>query len=320
MSLPVLMNVLATLTGQGVVELTRAAADAGCTGVGLADSPRLFADPFVATEAVLGAHEVSLAGPCVAGLGLRPAGTVAGALATLARRHPGRVLAVVGRGESSVRNEGLPVPGLAQHAGALSALRDLLVDQPGGAPAVLLGAASGPRTIELTAATLGGVLLDVGADPNTVARAADRARSADPDSTIWLFLRAVVTRTEAESAAALNPILGSCAARMVAAPRWYGLDPADLAAVRSVAEAHDYTRHGRSAQGADPPVDAEAEALVRSRFLVSGLPAQIQSDLRPLAGLGIAGIVLAGGVTGVWNDLSALVAAVRSGLLPGGAT
>lgn len=318
MTLPVLVNLTVGPSGRSVDELAAVAIDAGCAGLGLADSPRLFPDPFVCTEAVLSRHDAALAGPCVAALGLRPVGTVAGALGTLARRHPGRVLAVVGRGESSVRNEGLPVPGLAQHADALTELHTRLAEAPDQAPEVLLGAASGPRTIQVTAATLPGVLLDVGVDPGVVVRALGHARSAAPDAAVWLFLRAVVAPTEERAAVALAPILGSCAARLVAAPEWYDLDPPlSVNGVRSVAEAHDYRRHASSAGSKGLHAGPDAESLIRAKFLLSGTAEQIRAGLRPLAGLGIAGVILAGGVAGVWDDLAVLAAAVRSGLEAG---
>ena len=146
---------------------------------------------------------------------------------TLERHHPGRAFAVVGRGESSVRNEGLAVPSTADHAAALAVLADQLqVDGERVAPGRVLGAASGPRSLAATAAALGGVLVDVGVEPEVVARAAAVAREASPGCRVWLFLRAVVTGSEAESALAAAPLVGSCAARMVAAPSWYGLDEA----------------------------------------------------------------------------------------------
>lgn len=318
MSLPVLMNLTASPDGPSLDELARTAAAAGCDGVGLADSPRLFADPFVSTEVVLSGHPFRLAGPCVAALGLRPTATVAGALRTLARRHPGRVLAVVGRGESSVRNEGLPVPSLREHGRAMAALRDRLAESPQGRPAVLLGAGSGPRTIELTAATLDGVLVDVGAHPEIVSRAVSTARTAAPDAAVWLFLRAVVTRTQERAVAAMDPILGSCAARLVAAPQWYGIEAAEVPALTAVAQAHDYRRHGNPGARAGSSLRGEAEAVVRDRFLISGGPEEIAARLRSLAGLEISGVVLAGGLAGVRDESGPLVAAVRAGLYPGG--
>ncbi len=117
----VLLNGAAPWDGPDPVEVATRATAAGLDGVGLVDSPRLFRDGLVETARVLAATPARLAGPCVASLGLRQPATVAGALRTLEEHAPGRVFAVLGRGESSVRNEGLPLPSLAEYTAALAA-------------------------------------------------------------------------------------------------------------------------------------------------------------------------------------------------------
>jgi alkanesulfonate monooxygenase SsuD/methylene tetrahydromethanopterin reductase-like flavin-dependent oxidoreductase (luciferase family) len=306
---PVLLNLARPWGEADAVELAGRALAAGLDGVGLADSPRLFPDPLVETGRVLAGTDVRLAGPCVLGLGLRHPATVAGAVRTLAAHHPGRVVTVVGRGESSVRNEGLPVPSLREHEAAMRALRELLADGP-----ILLGAASGPRTIAATAAALGAVLVDVGTDSGVLARAAAVARDADPGTAVWIFLRATVTSSAEEADAAARPVLGSCAARIAGAPSWYGVGGADLAHVRDVADAHDYRRHGTP--GAQRPGHAAGpgDALVRERFLVTGDGPTVTARIRALAAVGVDGVVLAGAVAGVTERLADLAAAVTHGL------
>jgi alkanesulfonate monooxygenase SsuD/methylene tetrahydromethanopterin reductase-like flavin-dependent oxidoreductase (luciferase family) len=100
--------------------------------------------------------------------------------------------------------------------------------------------------------------------------------------------------------------------RLVAAPEWYGVADADLAAVRAVAESHDYTRHGSAGARRGHPTDADA--FVRERFVLTGDPDRIAARVRPLAGLGVDGIVLAGGLAGTLERLPDLVGALRRGL------
>lgn len=309
-----LLNIAAPWGGPDAVETAERALAAGLDGVGLVDSPRLFPDGFVETERILDATAARLAGPCVASLGLRHPATVAGAVRTLEQHHPGRGFAVVGRGESSVRNEGLPLPPLREYTAALAVLRARLTDDAGApvAPGRLLGAASGPRTIAATAAALGGVLVDAGVEPGVVARAVGLAREHDPDATVWLFLRATVTSSDEEAAGATDPVLGSCAVRMVAAPEWYGVGDDELASVRAVADSHDYSRHG-SAE-ARRGVRTEADAFVRDRFVLTGDPGRIAARVRPLAGLGVTGVVLAGALAGTAERLPELIGALRRGL------
>jgi alkanesulfonate monooxygenase SsuD/methylene tetrahydromethanopterin reductase-like flavin-dependent oxidoreductase (luciferase family) len=292
---------------------TRACA-AGFDGVGLTDSPRLYPDCFIETDRVLAGTPAALAGPCVVGLGLRHPATVAAALTTLGRRHGGRLLAVVGRGESSVRNEGLPVPGLSAYGDLLAGLVTACGELGGNPDAArLLGAASGPRTIALTAAHLGGVLIDVGVEPPVVAAAVEVARAVNPAVRCWLFTRAVPTRTAEEAREAAEPILGSCAARLVAAPGWYGLSPDLVDPVRRVADGHDYRRHGTSgARGGERAPD-EVEAAVRNRFVLTGEPARLAARVSELTRLGIDGFVVAGALRGVSERLDPLGAAFAEG-------
>jgi alkanesulfonate monooxygenase SsuD/methylene tetrahydromethanopterin reductase-like flavin-dependent oxidoreductase (luciferase family) len=285
----------------------------GFDGVGLADSPRLMQDCWVTSERVLTGTAAALAGPIVASLGLRHPTTVAGALRTLEDHHPGRAFSVVGRGESSVHNEGLPVPSLQTHRTSLDMLGERLRADDGSnrLPGRLLGAASGPRTITATAGALGGVLLDVGTDLGTVGRAVTLARADNPQTHVWLFLRALVAEPD-KAASAAAPLLGSCAARMAAAPEWFGLDADEVSLVRLVAGRHDYLRHGTPQATAD--IDDEAAQLVRERFLLVTSGAEVTRRVSSYAQLGIDGLVVAGGLPGVVPGLPALADALQSGL------
>lgn len=292
----IVLNVARPAGQADPVELAGAALAAGLDGVALADSPRLFPDCLVETERVLSATPARLAGPCVLSLGLRHPAAVAGAVRTLDAHHPGRVLAVVGRGESSVRNEGLAPPPLRAYEASLGTLSELVP-----ASALLLGAASGPRTIAATAARLGGVLVDAGADPAIVGKAVALARSVRADVTVWMFVRAVVTDDEAGADTAAAPVLGSCAARLVRAPDWFDVPAALRPGVAAVAEAHDYRRHGtadaRVGGGGDVP--AEADRFVRERFVVTGDPRAVAERFAAFRALGVDGVVLAGALGGV---------------------
>lgn len=304
-----LLNVARPWGGDDGTDVALDALAAGFDGVGLVDSPRLFPDAWVETQRVLDRTPARLAGPCVASLGLRHPATVAGALRTLERHHPGRVAVVVGRGESSVRNEGLPVPSMVEHAVALGRLREAVGDLAEGR---VLGAASGPRTIVRTAAALGGVLIDVGVDPRVVSRAVTLAREQEPGCTLWLFLRAVVTAGEAEAVAAAEPLIGSCATRLVRAPDFYGLDDVQVRDVDAVARSHDYTRHG--AAGARRGPARSADRLVRDMFTITGDGPSVVARVRPLVALGIQGVVVAGAMRGVTDRLPELGTALLDAL------
>lgn len=308
----VLLNVARPWAEAGPVEVAELAAAAGLDGVGLADSPALFPDPLIATERVLTSTNLPLAGPCVLSLGLREPHAIAGALQTLAADHSGRVVCFVGRGESSVRNAGLPIPSLKEHLTSLSRLVELTTDA--GVEVPLIGAASGPRTIARTSAVFPGVLLDVGADPDTVARAAAIARESNPDVRVWLFLRAAVADTDEEMMSAAAPVLGSCAARLATSPDFYGLSEAEQELAALVAGAHDYRRHGTSDAMSSSSLPPGAEALVRRRFLATGPAPAVTATVAALRHLDLAGVVLAGALGGVLDRLPELATAIRAGL------
>lgn len=305
---PVLVNVAGPPAQRDPRTVVRTALAAGADGVGFVDSPRLYPDPWLEAGRALATSEALLAGPCTVALGLRHPASVAAAVRTLEDHHPGRAFTVVGRGESSVRNEGLRPARTGVHEEALGALAERL---DGVAPGRVLGAASGPRTLAATARALGAVLVDVGTDPGTVARAADVAREAAPGCRVWLFLRAVVTSGESEAAAAAAPLVGSCATRLVAAPDWYGLDDDALDGARAVAAGHDYTRHGTAGASAGD-LDPDAVAAVRRRFVLTGDPSEICTAAGALARIHVDGLVLAGGLEGVLERLDLLLPAVRA--------
>lgn len=326
--IPVLINVARPRDESDPVALAQRSLAAGLDGIGLAESPRLFPDALIETERVLSSTDSALAGPCVLSMGLRHPVTVANAITTLESHHPGRVLAVVGRGESSVRNEGMSPPKLADYEQSLRQLRQHVSEQAPSTSSskgtsaatsavtspLLVGAASGPQTIAMTARTLDAVMIDVGADLDTLHKAVDVARQASSATKIWVFVRATLTDTDAAATAAALPLLGSCAARLRASPEWYGIPPEELAAVAAVAAAHDYRRHGTAAARAGASVNPQADALVRERFIITGGHKQLEDFMRGLAAIGVDGVMLAGGLEGVLERLDELTSAIRMGL------
>lgn len=279
---------------------------AGADGIGLPDSPRLFPDPLIGTERLLASTGVTLAGPCVLALGLRHAAAAGAALRALGETYGPRSLAVLARGESAVRNEGLaPMTG-PHYRAAMSTVAE--VSRAGDYGATLLGAASGPRTLQDTATRLGGVLIDVGVNADLVANAVTRARQSDPDVRCWLFIRAIVTD---DPVGATETLIGSCAARMVAAPQWYQVPDAELDGLRAIAAAHDYRAHGR---GVADGSEWQAASFVRDRFFLCGKGDSVSVGIARLAALGIDGVILAGATAGLLPRLAATVRALRTGL------
>lgn len=307
---PVLLNVSRRWTsGADVTELAARVHAAGLDGVGLPDSSRLMTDCLIETERILSSVPVRLAGPSVLSLGLRPPATVAGAVRTLEAAHGERVMLVVGRGESSLQNEKLPIPTLAEYERLQRQLMDVLGNRDGGVRPI--GAGSGPRTIASTAQILGGVLLDVGTDLEVIRRAVEHARAADPRVRIWIFTRIVVGGTDQERRAAIEPVLGSCATRVVRAPEWYGITPDDRELLVKLVDSYDYALHGTDQPLATDAGLASAQSLIRDRFFVTGERDAAEQHLRELAQLRVDGVIVAG-LPGVIDRVDELGLAVAN--------
>ncbi len=103
-------------------------------------------------------------------------------------------------------------------------------------------------------------------------------------------------------------MLGSCAARLVAAPDWFGVAaPTCARRSRAVADAHDYraARHRRRRARA-PTSPAGADRFVRDRFVVTGDPRTVADRFAAFGALGVDGVVLAGALDGVLDRLDDL--------------
>lgn len=313
--IPVLVNLARPQSEVDALSVARDALAAGLSGVGFADSPRLFPDPLVETARVLTAVPDAMAGPCVLSLPLLHPSRASSALSTLAGHFPGRVVAVVGRGESSMVNEGLRPPSLKEYAAMLASLKGGLEGLK--APLHLMGAASGPRTITATAQALGGVLVDVGVDSQAVAAALAHARAAKPHVSVWAFARVTVAAGAGAGGDESSALVGSCASRVAAAPDWYGITGDLAAGVSDLATIHDYRRHGQAGALRLPDGDlagpmARAAAFVRSRFIVADTLQVVTERLRELGATGIDGVILAGGLPGVLAHLGELGTAARA--------
>lgn len=200
----------------------RLAEDAGFESVWVIDSQLLCRDVFLTLAACLAATATLKVATGVTNPSTRHVSAAAGALATLAELYPGRVMAGVGTGFSSLRTIGL---GAAKLSELEAFTRDLRVLLGGGtvtfsqgviggvdwlsdhdAPAVpVLIAASGPRTSRLAGRIADGAILLQGVAPDLVARSLEwvamgnRDRSDAlplPEVTCWVPLAVGATRAE----------------------------------------------------------------------------------------------------------------------------
>jgi len=172
------------------VESLRAAERAGYKRAWLVDSQMLWEDVWVYMTRALAATERIQIGVAVANPATRHFTVTAGAAATLAGLHPGRVILGMGRGDSAVRTLGLKQVATAKMATIVPRIRELIagreVDLAGtpirirwaaGERVPIMMAATGPRNLRLAGALADIVMAQVGVRPASVRWAIEHVRA-----------------------------------------------------------------------------------------------------------------------------------------------
>lgn len=177
-----------------VVELARAAEDAGFDYVWTFDSHVLWQEPFVIYSQILAATESVVVGPMVTNPLSRDWTVTASLFATLNEMFGNRTVCGIGRGDSAVRVSGGSPAKLATLASAMSVIKELAEGRTttyngselrlpwvrDGALEVWM-AAYGPKALELAGSQADGVILQLG-DPYLVEWSARLAREARSDA------------------------------------------------------------------------------------------------------------------------------------------
>jgi 5,10-methylenetetrahydromethanopterin reductase len=190
------------------VALVRAMAEAadtlGYDMVGIADTPGLAMDPWVATTLLAEGTRRARVAVCVTNLVTRHPAIAAASIASVDLLAPGRAVLGVGVGHSGTRNLGAPSLPARELGEGVAFVKELLRGRPaayrGGTahlpwvkrPSPVFLAASHPRSLEAAGAHADGVFINYGlaadnvtASEGTVARAA-RAAGRSPDEVeIW---------------------------------------------------------------------------------------------------------------------------------------
>jgi alkanesulfonate monooxygenase SsuD/methylene tetrahydromethanopterin reductase-like flavin-dependent oxidoreductase (luciferase family) len=182
------------------MDCVRAAEDAGYDRVWVVDSQMLWEDVWVYLTRALAATERIQLGVAVANPLTRHYTVSAGAAATLARLHPGRVILGLGRGDSAVRTLGLKQVATRKFGEIVPRVRALLdgdevvsdgatirLRWASGEHVPIAIAATGPRNLRLAGALADIAMLQVGANPTAVRWAVEQVRDGadkagrDPD-------------------------------------------------------------------------------------------------------------------------------------------
>jgi 5,10-methylenetetrahydromethanopterin reductase len=190
------------------VALVRAMGDAadafGYDMVGIADTPGIAMDPWVATTLLAARTQHARVAVCVTNLVTRHPAVSAASIASVSLLAPRRVLLGIGVGHSGTRNLGAPSLPASELAEGVAFIRELLRGRPasyrGGTahlpwvkePSPVFLAASHPRSLRAAGATADGVFInyglgagDVTASEGTVLEAARSAGRKPDEVEVW---------------------------------------------------------------------------------------------------------------------------------------
>jgi len=294
----------------------------GWDGITFVDSQNLVGDPFVAVALGAAATEHLQFATGVTNAFTRHPAALASVAATVQEESGGRFVLGIGRGDTALFHLGRRPMKVDEFVARVTDLQTYLaggtVDCDGTAsrllwlaraqqPKVPLDiAASGPRLLDFAGALAERVTLAVGADPERVAWAVDRVRTAardagrDPASvSIGAYLN---VGCHPDAAVARELIGGGVAAfaHFSAMPgsTGAGLSPQDRAVVAEVGRRYDSHHHLDNRAGHVSVLPAEFV----DRFAVVGPPETCALRLRDLADLGIRRMIVTGATIGADPD------------------
>ena len=190
------------------VALVRAMAEAadtlGYDMVGIADTPGIAMDPWVATTLLAKGTQRARVAVCVTNLVTRHPAVAAASIASVDLLAPGRAVLGVGVGHSGTRNLGTPSLPASELADGVAFVKELLRGRPasyrGGTahlpwvkrPSPVFLAASHPRSLKAAGAHADGVFINYGLAADNVAESeaavvgAARAAGRNPDAVeLW---------------------------------------------------------------------------------------------------------------------------------------
>lgn len=306
-----------------MVKAAKAAENQSFSTLWIGDSQNIWRESFTAMGAI--AHSTNRIGIAtgVSNVVTRHLATVAGGFASLQEMAPGRVIAGLGTGDSSLATVGRAPMRTKDLERAVGMLRSLTsgeaVTLDTGPTQVRITyasahtavpvhlAASGPKMLDLAGRAADGVVLLAGADPDAIRKALARVTSGEVTAgrqagsvhrVLWLPI--AVEDDSSQARRLVRPHVARTALR----PHPVAL-PAEL--VQEVSELrrrYDYYQHMSTSAGHAELVSAELTA----RFAVAGDPGEVQAQLRELCRLPIDEIAL---VPFAADESSRITTAVR---------
>jgi len=296
-------------------ELCRETADSGFDWLGVAASPSVFRELYVAlTLAALNTRRVKL-GPLVTNPLTRHLVVTASATASVDELAGGRAVLGLGSGDSAIYTIGAPPATLAGLEDSIAMLGRLTTGETvdrGGRPwrvhratrrVPIYLAAEGPRTLELAGRVADGVICGLGLTPEVItlslaaiergARAAGRTLD---DIDVWWFAKTSLGDTRA---AAIEPIKMALAASANHAFRFTlegkGVPPDLHEKIRALQREYNAHHHEiPGAANASLPDRWDLTEFLADRFAVAGTPADCAAQLRRAMGAGARQFMITG--------------------------
>jgi 5,10-methylenetetrahydromethanopterin reductase len=290
------------------VELARRVEAWGFDGLLVADSQNLNAEVWIELALIAAATDRICVGPGVTNPATRHPAVTASAAATLQLESGGRAVLGLGRGDSALTQIGRrPVP-VAELESALVAIQGFLLGErvevdgvaseiawiaDSGQPKVPVAvAASGPHVIGVAARHAERVDFTVGAEPDRLRWAVDRAREAEGgEVSLGAFVNVAV---HPDRAAARDLVRGSTA--ILARFSTEGGPPDGLseitrAGIARLASEYDESRHGQSSA----PAARRLRDEFIDRFAVCGPPDEVVERLAALGEVGLDRVIVVPG-------------------------
>lgn len=301
------LQVMVTLTPSDFTAFRRhvvMAEAVGIDGIGLADSPSLYQDPYVAAALAAGLTSRVAIGPMVTNFVTRDPVVTARALASLeAIVGPGRVLAGVGAGYSALNAaKAKPLPVEAFRT-AIHQLR-ATTSQMGAAPRVMV-AAAGSKTMSMGGVEGDAVLAGAGINDacvNDLLHSASRAEA-------WVVARTSIGADRDRCLDELLPVLASGAVQVFnLPPNRAALAPDDLTRIEELRARYDFNYHvtGEGNPNAALIKELGLEGLLADRFAVVGSAQEVADRFGQLAASGVRGVF----VPAVGLDIERLLAGI----------
>jgi len=318
-----------------VGDVAHLAEERGFELIGVADSPAVTFDPYMALTLAAQATQHARIGTAVTNPQTRHPLIIANLAASLEALAPGRSFLGLGTGWSGVRHAGRPEARLEDLGSTVRQVRGLLAGEAvdvggatvslrvGGRPVPILLAASGPKALRLAGEVADIALFNLGTVPEVltdglkwIGEGASAAGRSPAEIEPWLFIPAAISPDRATAIEEVNTAIVSSGAYVLRGDLAAKRVPPELeASLRELRRGYQFGEHLARGQSANSQL-AERLGLTEyllERFSIAGTPEDCCRTIERLRTAGIANICFN---LGTVNDLPATLDLFGCDVLP----